>query len=179
MNIPFALANLIQTDRSRYLCGVVLANFPLNCLISSSVDGSIASPFWHQEAGRASKEIFSQISDGIKSNVSIMGADSAAQYWTEGFLTEKLPAVAETYPRKDYIAVADADYYFAIVDVEGTLAYKQNIIIKNDKIIDKSRGKSYHPIEVLTESLLLSSFQFAQVIGPVDKGGEYVRSMVE
>lgn len=122
------------------------------CLTSSSLDGATVGPYYHEPRALKPKEIFFRISNGYQCRMSIMGAVSAAKFWTAGYL-KKMPEVSAHYEREDYLAPTDADYFFAIIDAEGTLAYKENVISKSDSLFDKNAMRRYHPVEVLTEKV--------------------------
>lgn len=130
----------------------------VTCLTSASLDGSTVGPYYHSPAAVKPKEIFFKYSNSLECRMSIMGANSAAKFWTDGFMKEKLPETKEHFPREPYLAPTEAEYFFAIIDIDGTLSYHRNIVYKQDDLIDKSKMRRYHPVEILAENRVSDAY---------------------
>ena len=125
------------------------------CHILQSLDGNIDGAFFSTPETIPVVREYGRIRAEYNCDAVISGATTAAEIYTDGFVSS-LPAGAEPIPRDDYLA-AKADRYAVIVDGTGTVNWQNGTVERS--------GQKMHVITILQECVQDAYLSQLQKVG--------------
>ena len=111
--------------------------------ILQSMDGNIDGNFFSAPETMPVLREYSRIRAGYNCDAVISGATTAAEIYTDGFVSN-LPAASEFVTRTDYQATK-ADRYAVVIDGTGTVNWQKGTV--------ERKGQQMHVITVLQENV--------------------------
>ena len=128
------------------------------CAISTSVDGTIASPYFRLAETSKIISLFRSVKADYHCDAEIMGAGSAVNQWTGDYIRpDKLPYVKATVPRRDFIQPQEDKPWYPILCGANTLLSFEGRYIQK-----RGSGEQYLPLVILQESVPDSYLAYLQ-----------------
>ena len=116
------------------------------CHMMTSLDGKITGDYMNTEAADYVGEKYDRLHDDFKTKAWICGRVTFDDNFTFYEKVDLTPFKDKQIAKEDYIAVQNAEKYAVAVDPHGKLAWKNNTIDYNNRVLS-------HVVEVLTEEV--------------------------
>lgn len=127
------------------------------CHMMTSLDGKITGEYMNTEGAEYVGDKYDKLHDDFKTKVWICGRVTFDDNFTFYEKVDLTPYQNKCIGREDYIAVKNAEKYAVAVDPHGKLAWKNNTIDYNYRVLS-------HVVEVLTEDVCDAYLAYLQSI---------------